>query len=98
MISQQEERAKRSGRKFADYLKQQQDNGAGERRAAPIAETRLLRSLALGQLAADDKIEVSQDDMTAEIEKLLKTQVKRKRKPRSCWRFPISAAPFPTGS
>lgn len=73
MVKQQEERAKRSGQKFADYLKAANKTIEQAREELrPRAENRLLRSLVLGQLADEEKIDVAPEEIGAEVEKIVK--------------------------
>ena len=73
MVNQEEERAKRSGQKFADYLKAANKTMEQAREELrPMAENRLLRSLVLGQLADDEKIEVTPEEIGVEVEKIVK--------------------------
>lgn len=70
-LRQQEEFLARSGKKMEDFLKETNktiDQLASELR--PDAEKRLLRSLVVGQLAEEEKIEVTPDEINAEVEKM----------------------------
>lgn len=78
MFRQQEERAERGGRKLKDLLRS--TNKTEEQlkeEMRPIAEKRLVRSLALGQLAEEEKVEVTAEEIAAETTRMSKDAGKK---------------------
>ncbi len=73
MVQNEEEAAQHHGQKLKDRLKTLNKTEEQMREELrPIAGTRLLRSLALRQLAEDEKIDVKDEELTAETDKMSK--------------------------
>ncbi|MBI2858149.1 MAG: trigger factor, partial [Chloroflexi bacterium] len=71
MFRREEENAKRSGQKLKDRLRAMNKTEEQLREGLrPVAEKRLLRSLALGKLSDEEKITVKDEDMASETEKM----------------------------
>lgn len=89
LMKNEEERASQSGKKLKDMLKatnQTEEQLRTELRL--IAEKRLVRGLVLGQLADDDKIEVSEEDIAQEIEKAAKSSGDKEQEVRDFLKLP----------
>lgn len=89
LVKNEEERASQSGKKLKDLLKatgQTEEQLRTELR--PIAEKRLVRGLALGQLADDDKIEVTEEEIAEEIEKAAKSSPEKEQEVREFLKLP----------
>ncbi|MEW6033251.1 MAG: trigger factor [Chloroflexota bacterium] len=89
LIKQQVERVERGGLKMGDYLKSVNKTMEQLREEAqPVAERRLLRSLALGQLAEDEKVVVTPEEIAAEAERMSKDAGEKKEELRKFFELP----------
>ncbi|MDO8472520.1 MAG: trigger factor, partial [Dehalococcoidia bacterium] len=89
LVKNEEERAARSGKKLKDLLKATNQTEVQLRaELRPIAEKRLVRGLALGQLADDENIQVSDEEIAEEIEKAAKGSADKEQEVRNFLKLP----------
>ena len=81
LVNEQSRRLQMGGQGLEDYLKSVNQTEAELREELkPVATKRVTRSLVLGEVAEEEKIEVSDSEVGAEIEQVLKSSVKDKDK------------------
>jgi trigger factor len=91
LIDDQARRFQMQGINYEDYLKS--INKTGEQlheEFHPIAEKRVIRSLVLGKVAEEEKIEVSEAEIDAEVENMVKGATEKKEELQKLFNSPRS--------
>ena len=91
LIDDQARRFQMQGINYEDYLKS--INKTGEQlheEFHPIAEKRVIRSLVLGKVAEEEKIEVSEAEIDAEVENMVKSATEKKEELQKLFNSPRS--------
>ncbi|MFQ6121939.1 MAG: trigger factor [Dehalococcoidales bacterium] len=81
LINEQSSRLSTEGKDLEDYLKSINKTGEQLREELhPLATKRVTRSLVLGKVAEEEKVEVTDSEIDAEVENILKSATKNKEK------------------
>lgn len=91
LINDQAQRFQMQGINYEEYLKSM--NKTGEQlheEVRPVAEKRVIRSLVLGKVAETEKIEVSDAEIDAEIENMVKSAAEKQEELRKMFNNPRS--------